>query len=167
MGVEKLVEFPGVDVDHEHVTIAARRRAALDRGIRWNRIRPWIALVRIVERHRHFGLARSHDDVWNAVRRAVPHGAEIGMEVPQAARRDERRRTRIDLRAADVEIPRIVRGKWPATIQRRAAASCRIWPLPRWHALLEWLVGGTTRDQRDSSAQGQCPLRDRVESQHD
>ncbi len=55
----------------------------------------------VVERHRHLRLTRVHDDVRNSIRRAVVHRAEVRMEIPHAARRDQRRRLRIHLRAGD------------------------------------------------------------------
>ena len=55
--VEEFVELPVVAIDDEDVTIAVRRRSALDRGIGWNGIGTGIALRRVVEADRHFSAA--------------------------------------------------------------------------------------------------------------
>ena len=63
MCVEQFVEPAARAIHHEHVAVAVRAAAALDRRPRRDRIAPAVGLVRVLEAHRHALLSRSHRHV--------------------------------------------------------------------------------------------------------
>ena len=104
---------------------AGRRRSSprLRSARRRNRIRPGVALVSVVERHRHLRLVELRTTTYG-----MPFGAPFhtvpksGCRFRNAAGRDQRRRVRIDWLGGDVRVPRIVIRKRPPTPERLAAA---------------------------------------------
>jgi hypothetical protein len=90
-GIEQLVELPVVAIDHENVPVAGRAGAAFDRRIRWKRVRAAVTFRVVGERHGDLRLRSGYDDIGNAIRRAVPHRAEIRVQSTIAATGDERR----------------------------------------------------------------------------
>src|SRR5690606_34388553 len=81
LGVEELVQHARVFVHHEYVAIAAvgraARRGTLDGSVGWDGVRAGVALVRVVERDVHTGLAGADDRVGDADEPTVPKsGAE-------------------------------------------------------------------------------------------
>src|SRR4029450_6575675 len=70
-GVPRLVETAGGLLDHDSVHVAARVPAALDAGVRAQRVADLVALVGIVEGDAHLGMAGGYDGDGDAVVRAV------------------------------------------------------------------------------------------------
>ena len=103
----ELPETARVTVDDEHVPVARRARAALDRGVRRERVRAGVALVVVCERHGHPRLRAGDGRVRDADRAAVPRaGAEVGLEpCRRADARDPARRLRVDGQAGHVGVP--------------------------------------------------------------
>ena len=131
MRIEHLVELPRRRIDHDHVPVAGAIRAALDRRIRRNRVGARVALIVVVERHRNFRLGPAHEDVRDAVRRAIPDRAEVRVHLagrPTAAV-DERRRVGVHRLRGDVHVPRII-GREDGSRSGRAATARAPPPVP-------------------------------------
>src|SRR4051812_37624873 len=92
--VVELVELARVTVDDDHVPVAVGVAATLDWRIGWNRIRPLVRFVRVVERHVNLLLRLAEGGKRNADRPAVVEtGAEVRMDAAGAAdRANDRRR---------------------------------------------------------------------------
>ena len=109
VGGEQLVELARGVVDHEHVAVAVARRAALDRRVRRDRVRARVALVVVLEAHRHLRLAGADVHERDADRAAVPERAEVGV---QLGRRPDARhpggRAGVHGAGGDVGVPRVV-----------------------------------------------------------
>src|SRR5579871_6001972 len=82
MSGEQLIQLASVTVQNQHMPVALPVRPTLDGGIRRNRIRSRIALIRVVEPYRHTRLVAPYNDVGNAAWSAIPDRAEIGMQRP-------------------------------------------------------------------------------------
>ena len=80
VGVEELVEQEVVGVEDQHVAVAGRVGPALDGRVGRDGIGAGVALVGVVEGDGDLGLRGAHDDVGDAVRSAVPDGAEVGVQ---------------------------------------------------------------------------------------
>ena len=108
-GVE-LVEAAAAAVDDDHVAIAVRAPASLDRHVTGNRVAAAVRLVRVLERDRNLALVARDGRVRDPDRGALPRaGAEVGMHVGvEADAPDEPRRARFDRQLVDSLIPRVV-----------------------------------------------------------
>jgi hypothetical protein len=142
----QLVQHAIVAVDEQHVPVAVRirivaRQAAFDPLLlRLCLFRNWIAgrtagsgdvaLIVIIERHRHQWLGAGYDDERHPVdrRRGIAAvAAEIGMHAASCADvRDEGAAVRIDRRGADVGVPPVARRKKRQRLGKRAAALRRL-----------------------------------------
>ena len=126
IGGIQLIQFRVILVHDQDVAVAGGVGAALDRDIGGNGIRTGIALVRVVERHRHVCLRTGNDHVRDADRGTVPDGPEIGMQSRVETNAvDQRRGIRIDGIARDVAVPGIIGGEDLQARDRAAAAAGR------------------------------------------
>ena len=160
---EQLVQHPVVDVDDEDVTVAAALRSALDRCVCRNRVGSWIALVIVFERHGHARLRAAHDYVRYPVRRTVPRGAEVRMQIPNAAARDQRVRVWIDGRIRNYGVPRVVCGEGTPAFERCAGARVRV--RVRWRSRARRIAGRESHEQeaavKSRHIRRRCSIRSR------
>ncbi len=110
--VVELVEGARRRVDHDGVAVAGGVLTAFNGRRRAERIRPWVALVGVLERDGHPGLRRGHDGIGNAVgSRRVARGPEVGMQVRRAGIHagQPRRAVGVDREVGDGRVPDVVR----------------------------------------------------------
>src|SRR5207249_5879487 len=91
-GIERvqLVEAARRAVDADRVPIPVRLAAALDRDVRGDRVRPAVALLRVLEPHAHLRLRAADDGDRDPDRRTVPEArAEIRVEPGRGADRGD------------------------------------------------------------------------------
>ena len=118
VGCVELVQLAVVAIDDEDVAIAGAAGSAFDGWVRRDRVRPRVALVRVVECHRDPGLGAGNGRVWNSDGPPVPApGPEIRVE------------TRGAPDAVDVAVgPRVERervdARVPDAVSRERRASC-------------------------------------------
>jgi hypothetical protein len=107
---KELVEDPVIAIEDQHVSVAVRLGAALDRGVGGNGIRAGVAFVLVLKLDRDLRLLARHDDVRNAPGLAVERRAEVGVKLFRFAdARDQGIRIRVHRLIGDVLVPRIVR----------------------------------------------------------
>src|SRR5438552_5565940 len=118
----KLVKNPIVAVNDQHVTVAVRIRIVaggspldpllLRLCLLRDRIWAWIALIGVVERHRHTRLRCRHDDVGKAVdwrRDVAAVAAEVGLQLSgRADVINEGSTVRINRSTTDVRVQPVV-----------------------------------------------------------
>jgi len=103
------VELAVVFVEDEDVAVAVAVGSALDRGIVGDGVGAGIALVGVLEGDGDLRLVAADDDVGNAVRVALPGGAEVGVKaLVQANAGDEVRRVGVDGIGRDIGILGVV-----------------------------------------------------------
>ena len=116
---ERLVELPRVAFDDEHVAVALRVRATFDGRVRRDGIRPGVALIAILEAHRHWRLLAVHHHVGDAARCTLPYRAEVWVQpFVEADAGDDGIGVRVHGVGRDVAVPRIVVGKRTAALER-------------------------------------------------
>src|SRR5262249_62192086 len=124
LGAAELVEAAARPVHDQDVVI----RAALDLRVRRNRIRPLVALVRVLETDVGLRRRTGDDVVRDADRAPLPEaGAEVGVHrVVDPDRADDPGRARCDRQLVDALVPRVRGGGDGAApdgrAPRRAAA---------------------------------------------
>ncbi len=108
-GFPQLVERAGPGVDHDGVAVAAGVPAALDGGVRAERIGPAVALRRVGELDPDQPVPVGHDPVRDAVRVTAGIGPEVGVQVGAAGVHAGQpgRAVRVDRQPGDVGVPHV------------------------------------------------------------
>ena len=126
VSVPKLIQYPVVAINHDHMPVSRRVRAAFNRRVCGNRIRPRIALIRIHETDLYLRLSSRYDRVRNTERASVVVCAEIRMQSGvETDRSDQTRAVGIDRRGIDRRIPGVGARKY------LFAVHARHWPKAR------------------------------------
>ena len=110
VGCVQLVQDPVVPVDDQDVPVAAARASAFDRRVGGDGVRPRVALVGVVEGHRHLRRRPRHHDVRDAVvgLGGSPVGMQAGRE-PDAGDEDVGRG--VNRGGVHREVPGVVAGE--------------------------------------------------------